>query len=215
MRIFICFLLLTIFVSACKKKEDNYIITGIVYNAMNSETVPGVNIEVSAQMIENGTWNSQYTNLTSVVSQNDGSYRIELDNVKIASLRFNLTKNNYFNELIDINPENLSNSEENNQDLAVYPMAWIKYHIENQNPYDEQDILKIRVNGITKDDLNCCNEEYEQYTGMSVNVDEICKIPGNQNVTIEYLVTKHSNVTSHSMAVNLVSGDTSEVNILY
>ncbi|MFH2142543.1 MAG: hypothetical protein ABIJ97_08985 [Bacteroidota bacterium] len=211
----IFFLCLIIVVFSCKKKEDKILLSGTISDPNKNSVISDVKINLSAQLIENGTWNSNYTNLTEVFSDSEGKFDIETANVRASKFKLTLFKENYILNEVFIDQENIIANELYEDNFNIYSESHLTIFVINQYPFNSNDYLKYRILNGTISCTECCDDEYLSFTGQSINDTISCTIPGNQQITIEWQVIKNSNPANYTQNIDIQEFTTSEFSIIY
>jgi hypothetical protein len=75
--------------------------------------------------------------------------------------------------------------KETEVNLHIYPLAWLKIHVKNVNPFDENDLLTAYTNHLT-------GSSPENSYGINIDFIVIQEIKGNKKVPLIWWVTKNN-----------------------
>ena len=90
-------------------------------------------------------------------------------------------------------------------DILLDPMAWIKFHVKNINPFDEYDKIDINRSCFSK-----------ILYGSRIDTSIICEEVGNKNINLVWWVTKNNNKIRFNDTIPLlVPHDTTFFEIKY
>ena len=89
-------------------------------------------------------------------------------------------------------PEETASEYEKN--MAIPKAGYIKFKIRNAyGAYqgDENDVARIKVEGINPLCSECCSSDYYSFEGLDVNEEFVCNIVAGDEITVNrYLVRK-------------------------
>jgi len=91
-----------------------------------------------------------------------------------------------------------------NKELIVEPYSFIKAHIKNVNPFDDEDYIFVFAGG-----------DGDGFKGKNLDIVDIFKTSGNQKIGIFYRVHKNQMITEKSDSIYIKGHDTINVEILY
>ncbi len=200
---------------SCKKQNDKVSFAGSVFEPNTKTNVSDAKVVLSAQLIESGTWNTNFTVLKSVSTDSEGNFKLETESQRVSNYRITISKNNYFENYFNINPENIKNGETYEDNYEIYSSSTININIKNTYPVDSLDKFGYSIDGQLSLCSDCCSGTEKIYTGTTVNETAICKLPGHQTIKINYYYIKGGNTTVKSISKYIPEFETTNVNILY
>lgn len=201
--------------TSCNKDKNLIKISGYVFDPNNNTYVQGANITVSSIKVSSGFYNSNYTDISSATTEANGSFSFEFDQEKSAGYRFYIFKENYFDHTIDvpdadIQPENIYAPA-----FELYTVSYLKLHVKNSSPYDENDFIAYSYNIDNINCVDCCTNTVFKGYGTSYDSTYKCKTHGSRNVQINWHVTKWTSDVAYSDTVFCTAFDTTFYEILY
>jgi hypothetical protein len=75
------------------------------------------------------------------------------------------------------------NGRETEVNLHIYPLAWLKIHVKNVNPFDENDNISI---------AEFCENTYPQFRGRDVDNIIICEVHGNTEFNLLWWIYRNN-----------------------
>ena len=176
--------------SSCKKAENH--IYGKITDMSTGEAVAGVTVDLYLTKIRSGSYSGTFEKFTSTVTDSDGFYSLEFEPVAAGEFSLRISKDGYHSNITDFMPEETAAEYEKN--LAIPKAGYIKFKV--QNAYgahigDENDVARIKVDGINPLCSECCSSDYYSFEGLNVNEEFVCNIVAGDEITINsYLVRK-------------------------
>src|SRR5690349_13288921 len=99
---------------SCKKdKTQQLTINGTVTDGVNGGGVSNVVVSLSYQPYQNGVASASFTSLGTYTTSTDGYYSFTFDKPTSLKYRIELSRSDYFGVSQEINPDDLSTSENN------------------------------------------------------------------------------------------------------
>lgn len=210
MRFLIIVLLCSLALLSCKKEEkSNLTIEGRVVDPNSGNAVGGVTVDLKAQEVSGGTFNSNFVTIATRQTASDGRYNFNFERSNASAYRLEFNKANYFEEVIDINPDNLSADQSNTYDVEINAMAWYSIHITNSNPFDGNDSL---IYQLTEGNINCsnpcCSGDLKYFEGTTVDTTLTCLLYGSAYAVFNAFAIKNGNSIPYSDSIYCPPGDT-------
>lgn len=200
---------------SCKKKNDKFTISGTAINSQLNQPVANVKAVLYAKTVTSGTWNTQYSTISSTYTQGDGTFSFEFESIRVSDFKIRFTKEGYFVDEYVINPELVEKGENYNQTYYVHLEGWLKLLIKNFYPYTSNDLMSFKL---LKGASNCqdgCADTLKSYSGPSVDTLHICKIWGSQWAVLQWTVASGSSYVQHSDSIWISPSDTLVRNLYY
>ena len=199
----------------CKKHDNNLNIKGNVYDPNLKQYLANVTVVLASSKIEGGTYNPNYQNIASVKTDAGGNFSFEFVEEKVIGYRISLSKSRYFDYSEEISADKLNTGETYSVSYYLYPQGFIKLHVKNLAPFDENDIISYFFSEGYKNCLDCCGNTPIIGNGILYEETTICKTFGDQNVTISWTVKKNNNLTAHSANIFCPAFDTVSYDLNY
>ncbi len=213
--LFITSLSLVFTYSSCKKDKKIIKISGSIYDPNTKAYVQGAHITISASKITDGFYNSNYTDIASTTSDAIGVFSFEFDKDKTAGYRFYVYKDKYFDVTKDVNDDDIVAGITYNPQLNIYPEGYISMHVKNNVPINSNDFIAYSYTSGIVQCLGCCTNT--TFKGYGTLYDTIirCKTYGNQDVKVNWHVTKFGNDLAYSDTLKTIAFDTTFYQLYY
>lgn len=208
--IFFIILIFTAFVigsSSCKKAENH--IYGKVTDMSTGEAVGNVNVDLYLTRITSGSYSGTFEKFASTVTDADGSYSLEFEPVAAGEYSLRISKDGYHSNILDFMPEETASEYEKN--LTIPKAGYIHFKIRNAyGAYqgDENDVARIKVDGINPLCSECCLSDYYSFEGLNVNEEFLCNIVAGDEITINRYLVRNGNSEYRSRKYICEQGDT-------
>ncbi len=212
----ILFLLILPLLLQCNKEHENTIIVkGKISSPNEGIKVEGARVTIAASKIEGGTYNPNYQDIASMLTNANGNYTFEFEEEQAIGYKISAKKDNYFEEVLEFNADELQGGHTHTYNFDVYGQGYIQLHVKNNQPYNSDDIIAYSFTDGYKDCTNCCSDNAINGTGMQYDETLICKTNGNQNVTVSWEYQKNGNTFTNSEVIFCPVFDTAFFEILY
>ena len=208
-------ILSVILLLSCNKKEENIVISGIITDNSKTEIIANAKIILMAKIMESSSYSSTFTTLETVYTDEKGEYKINIDAVRATEYKISISKENYFDKTENYSPDDISISEENNINLFLNSVAYIKINVNNIAPTTASDYMFFSIFGLTENCYDCCSEETFEFNGENISEIINCKIPGNQNIAIEWNAKSGSDMILYNDTLFINKFDTTSYNLNY
>ena len=208
-------LVVTGFGISCKKEKDKINISGTVYDPNLNTFLANAHVTISASMISSGFYNSNYTDIATTTTDANGVFTFEFEKQKSAGYRIFISKDNYFDNTIDINDADIVPGTPYTPAYNLYPVGYIKLHVKNSTPYDTSDAIRYSYTSGYLACYECCSNMLIKGYGKYYDVTSKCKTYGNQNAIISWSIYKAGYDVAHSDSIFCTAFDTTYYEILY
>ena len=168
--------------SACKKKKGVYIIEGTLTDNTFAQNMSKQNLQVN--ILKAG--NSGYTNYSTVSTDANGKYHIEVERDLIDQIRIIGTKNNYFPIEFTIPVSSLTVGEAYLKNYATTAKSWVRL-VFIHNTGDPNAILEYIKTSGKQDCAECCPKTTQTITGFA-NDTVYCINNGNDYYGYNYTI---------------------------
>jgi len=176
---------------ACNKTPQYYEISGNIKNVNTQEALSGVSVYLDAKKLENGVYNSSFTNISSAQSNSQGNYSIDIEEDKVSEYRFRVSKDGYFEYEEEVSVDELQSSFSFKKDFTLYEEAWIELKVKNTTPQAIDDEINYRFINIAVSGKDCCSNEQIQGIGPAYSVTNLCRAQSDEWIKIEWVVKKN------------------------
>ena len=214
MRKILFFTVLIFLLFGCNKDKNKLLFSGQVYSPNENKNLSGITVELRGQLIESGTYNSNYQLLQKTTTDGDGKYNIVNDNVRASSFKISAYSDNYIRSEAEINSDLVSVGETYQKNFNIYPKAYLIIYVRNVVPADSTDEITINVIHSSPDCDVCSNISNLVLSGI-VNDTLICLVYGNQPVTVDYTTNTASGLNQYSYDVYCSAFETQDFTINY
>jgi hypothetical protein len=203
---YIAFFVLAFVFLSCKKGQADFVIAGNAYDHSFSTGLANAKVDVYKKT----AGSEQDVHVTSVYTDSEGNFKVEVKRDQFLSLTFYLSKDGYYNEQKTVNFSDLTLKEENTLNLDGYGKSWVKIHlVHTQSATTKMDILKSK--GKSACDA-CCPEGYQQFVGI---MDSVFYCANNANSVYEITYFKQFSSFSGKKEVYTTHMDTVELLLSY
>lgn len=97
--------------------------------------------------------------------------------------------------------------KETEVNLHIYPLAWLKIHVKNVNPFDENDNMQY-AGGWT-------GASPQDNFGTGVDFYDIIDVKGNKDISITWLVIRNNQMTQYWDTIYCEGHKTTEYELFY
>ncbi|HBS87191.1 MAG: hypothetical protein A2W91_03150 [Bacteroidetes bacterium GWF2_38_335] len=212
---FFSLLVCMIVLISCKKNDDKFIISGTLINNYEDSYVSGATVKLYGQKIESGTWNSNFTVITTGVTDASGHFSFTFDVESYSAFRLEFSKDRYIKKLEEVNAANVEKGEDYNREYSFFSEAWLKLSISNTWPSAEEDYITYRIVNDASGFSDCCSSDFTTITGSEIFDTITCKTFGGHTVLIEWNVKSGPDMIHYSQNVLCPSFDTTTFSITY
>ena len=195
--------------SSCKKDENH--IYGKVTDMSTGEAVGNVKVDLYLTKISTGSYSGSFERFASTVTDAEGNYNIEFEPVAAGEYSIRISKDGYHSNVLDFMPEETASEYEKN--MAIPKAGYVHFKIRNAyGAYqgNENDVARIKVDGINPLCSECCSSDYYSFEGLGVNEDFVCNIVAGDEITINRYLVRNNNSEYKSKKFVCEQGDTIE-----
>lgn len=182
---------IVIFSNGCKKSQGTFSISGKISNMDNNNSIAEARVYLDAKILQNGVYNSSFTNIASATSQSDGNYSFEIEEQTISDYRFRVVRTGYFDieEIVSVDILQASNTFSKNFKLTEE--AWVELIVNNTMPQDLDDEINYRFSNIEVSGKDCCSNELHIGIGPTYSATTLCKTKSSKWIKIEWVIKKN------------------------
>jgi hypothetical protein len=215
MKYSLLFFLISIIIISCKKKEENYAISGSLSDPYQNIQVSGADVTLLAQKIESGMLNANFEEISSMQTDANGNFSFEFDVAAYSNYKLEIRKDNYFIKDVEINPNHVKKNEVYNDSYEIFSEAWLSLNIINNYPADITDNIAVSILHDAAGIYDCCSDSTASYEGTGVSENIVCKTYGGHTVTINWTVTSGGESNVFTQNVTCTAFDTTSFTISY
>jgi hypothetical protein len=167
---------------SCKKKKGTYVVEGTIKDKTFNTGMANLTLTIEVQ--EAGS--SVYSVHSTITTDANGKYQLEVDRGLIDKIRVSGTKTNYFPVEFVIPVSLLSIEETTTLDYETTAKAWAKLIFIHQSGDPNAELQYTKTDG-KQDCSECCPKTTQSLFGF-VNDTVICVNDGNTNYSYNYIV---------------------------
>lgn len=197
--------------------DDNRVISisGTTKDPTLNNVLENVDVTLYSQKTTTGTFSYNFVKEASTKSNAQGEFSFDFTFSYNVAFKLELGKDAYFSSVDIFDLENIPDDDRYFKEFEMYPEAKIRFHLVNQNPFNAADNVQYRVTGWDYDCDGCCPYIFRKFTGA--NIDEIfeCRVYGNKQYEIEFIVTKNGNSSFPKRIANCTAFTTQDVELIF
>lgn len=172
-------LFVLILIASCKKNtEVNYSLQGRVTDADDGVALPGAEITVEKQVVQNGVFGNTYQTALITSTNADGNYEGSWPRENFAALRMLTKKSNYITNTITLDVEEFSADNAVTQNVALYKEAFTTFRFTHANGIASDRLSFTFLNADFN--CNCCANGWKTWQSASVDTSFTCRVYGNR-----------------------------------
>ena len=200
---------------ACSKTGNTLVFEGNVVLKNTNRSATGITLLLKGKVVDNNSYGRIMT-LAEQAAEDDGKYRIEIDNVRASEFTLTVSKAHFFSVTQKISGTAVEPGKPYYQNFNLYPKAYVSVHLRNYyEPRKPEDVITITVQHNSPECDACCQEAQTQLKGADVDTVLLCPVYGNQTVQLRWEVNKNGEITNHSHDLNCGENDTTSYSIDY
>lgn len=200
---------------SCKKDKNKIEINGRVYDPNSGTYLANATVTISSSRISSGFYNSNYSDITSAVTDANGNFTLEFEREKSSGYRFFIRKDKYFDVITDVPDADIVPGTIYTPTFELLPEGFIRLHVKNNQPWNSADFVAFSYNSGNISCYQCCNSVINKGYGMTFDTTTFCKTSGNHNVIINWHYTKMGTDVAFSDTIFCPQFDTAYYEILY
>ncbi len=206
------FLFALVAISGCKKKTDAFVFDCVVYDDKVDAPVGGAIVTMSVQRAVGG-FNPNYETVGYATTDANGRFVIEVEKEVYYSFRLDINHPQHFDQIFDVNPDDVPFSTAYSSTFSLEPKAWLKTHVVNQN--GSQTVI-FSIDAESEECTNCCTDNNTILQGFPVDSVFKCEVYGEQQVAVTgTYVDNGGAVIQVNEAAFVQAFDTTTINIIY
>lgn len=208
----ICSLLLSL---SCKKKATQVIFSGRVLNGATSVPISGAKVTIASTSVQSWVYNANFQDIESVETDAQGTFSFNIDRAAASAYRLYVFKNNYFESIIVINADEVSDVDIHDETIDLFSEAQINIKVHNQTPFDAEDKITYKILEGAYSCSNCCPTSYLHGFGENYDTTFTCKTYGSLNFVVESMITKDNSTVQRFDSVFVLPFQENDLDIYY
>ena len=200
---------------SCEKEVRKFDISGKVYDPQLKKNVSSAEVVLRGSKIQSGIYNSNYIDLQSTSTSSDGSYSFEVPEETVSGYRFYINKKDYFDQLIDVNTDDIQNNNGYTLNVDLIPIAYLKLSVKNTMPIGSDDEIHFRFKNIDVQCKDCWNKGTITGVGPTYTYNRTAQTSGENELIIEWVVKKGGQQHIYSDTIFTKAFQTVDYNINY
>ena len=200
--------LLFLSLAACKKKELEFSMSGIVSDATLVQKLAGASVTLSQKPAGGGTLKV----VGSTTLGSDGKFQFTFKREQAEKFFIQITKANYFDINEPISYNDFSTEKELVRNYSTTAKSWVKLRFKNIPPSDVSDILKWTKQTGKSNCPTCCGLEQHVILGAA---DTTFKFISDGNTSFSYLYNASNPTVNGIKEVTTVAFDTVSILLEY
>ena len=200
---------------SCANEERIVTIKGRISDPNLIIDISDVEVKLFAQTSTDGTFSYIYKFMESSLSDENGSFKFEFIYDYNLAYKLDFVKENYFAYSIEFESLELCPDDYYYREIELFPFTTLRIHLVNSFSFDENDKIMYRIIDWDKSCDGCCPPGFHEYVGD--DVDEIieCRLIGESEYIIEYIVIKNGNYNVSMRTIFCSAFETTELDISY
>jgi hypothetical protein len=167
----------------CEKDEPSKVF-GTVSVYPNNDPVSKGKIKLSAQIIDQGSFNNNFQTIDDAYTNHSGGYEISFDPVRASVYRIDFSHDEYREKFVEFSSKNFTLSKQISMQVVIE--AHLDVHIKNQNSPSESDEFRIRIKDIPPACHDCSDSSFTLLTGSNIDTTITYQTVGKDEITLEY-----------------------------
>jgi hypothetical protein len=193
--------LLFLSLTACKKKELTFSMSGIVTDATLGQKLSGATVRLLQKPAGGGTLKVVGT----ATMGSDGKFQFKFKREQAEKFFIEITKDNYFDIYEAISYDDFSTEKELTRNYSTTAKSWVKLKFKNVAPSAVSDILRWTKQLGKSNCTTCCDTEQHVILGVT---DTTFKYISDGNMPFSYLYNSSNPTSSGIKEINTVAFDT-------
>jgi hypothetical protein len=148
--------IITVFLLSCDKHKDEWWIKGNISDSLTGNAMPGIEIKAEVKKLQSGVFNDIITTAASDQSAGDGSFEMIWPRENISYCRLVASKDNYFDAIKEVSPDDMKPGEAFVQNLQLVPRSDLQIYLGSTDP---SALVKLSV--FSTDPYCTCNDNGE------------------------------------------------------
>ncbi|MEA3443142.1 MAG: hypothetical protein U9R19_00295 [Bacteroidota bacterium] len=208
-------ILFLLFLSACKNDKRIISISGIIEDPSLEIILEGVEVALYTQKAETGTFSYNFQKQATTISDKNGEFSFEFEFSYNIAFKLELSKDLYFSSSSKFEIEELTDDDKYFNNFDLFPQAWIHFHIVDENPFNNHDMVMYRIENFDLQCNGCCPNEFISFEGYTIDETFECLVYGNREYTINFITRKNEVETFPVRVVYCPAFETKNVELIF
>lgn len=210
-------LILTIIttVFSCGKEEGRIRISGTVTDPLQQIPVADAEVTLTGKMLQGGSFNPDPSVITMTNTASDGSFSIDIAQVRASELTITIRKRAYFNAVQTLTVQEVSSDKAYEGSWLLHPEGWVNLRVQNTTPGGASDLITYRIFSDNPECSNCCNSDYVQGPGPQYDNTVLCRSSAGTTAKVLWNVHKWNFSRADTTYLNIPLFDTVYYHITY
>ncbi len=205
-----------VFLYSCRKnKAQEIVIYGNVYDPNTNMAVSNATVRLMVTSFSGSIYTSGYSDLIVTTTDESGNFVMEFLSQQTDNYKIRISAFGYFMESYIEDAELINNAASHSLQYNLYPEAYIRLFVRNTNPFDSLDMISYYYTSALPACNDCCNNTVFKGFGENFTDTILCRLYGNQDVELQWNVTKNNQTTIQTEQIYCPASDTTEYTILY
>ena len=204
--LFISLIFLTL--AACKKKELEFSMSGIVSDATFGQTLDGASVILSQKPAGGGILKV----VGSTTLGADGRFKFTFKREQAEKFIIKITKANYFDVEEEVSFDSFSTQDELVRNYNTTAKSWVKLRFKNVLPSDVSDLLKWTKQAGKSNCTTCCDNNQHVILGIA---DTTFKFISDGNTKFSYLFNSSNPTENGINEITTIPFDTVSILLEY
>jgi len=201
--------------SSCRKDGNVLVFEGKVTLGNTSDAPAGIMLSLRGKIVDDNSYGREME-LTTATAESDGTYHIEIDNVRASEFTLTIKKTEFFTVSKKIKGDEIAPGKPYQYNPVLYPKSYLKLHIENvYAPKKEEDVVTVTVEHSSPSCTSCCAMENKMFKGAGVDTVAVCNVYGNRTVHVKWIVNKGGEINNYAKDLECKASDTTVYTIDY
>ena len=162
----ITLLLCALVLFSCKKEPLQYVFKGKISENQSHGSLSGVDVKMFQIPFSNTVTSNIYELAASSTTNSSGDYDMSFERKKVTEFKLSLSKSGYFDADIDVNPSDVSASDDNLVDYEMEAKSWLRFTVQNAGLASNSDNLTLILFNYRQDCAGCASADYNYFPGI-------------------------------------------------
>lgn len=119
----------SVFLFSCKKKDNHWELTLNVKEDLGMTNLSGVEVKLQGKKLSSGVYSDVWSDITSASTDGSGNANLHFDRDSYASLQLEVTRSQYFTEIVSLNPDGFSVGTVLEKQTTLTPMSSVLVYL--------------------------------------------------------------------------------------
>lgn len=129
MKVWSVFLLLCLVFSSCKDKDNHWELNLNVKEDLGMTNLSGVSVKLQGKKLSSGVYSDVWTDIVSATTNGSGNAQLHFERDSYAALQLEVVRDQYFTEILTVNPDEFSVGEVLEKQTVLTPMSSVLVYL--------------------------------------------------------------------------------------